>query len=248
MAEHRAEVVNTLNLAKPAAGPTLLTVAEVDALPRVRPRPARAAVGRAPTRRSRAPACPATSSSSRRRSTRCGCATRRSSTATPATTSPANRCPPTWPARLTDAAPAFGEGLATTEYLAAAAARPGLAPARAGRGGRTTWRRSRRRRWPRRASAVRAAPALPQRLLQPRLRRRRTPPPTTPTSGARCSTPTPSSGSASSGGLRRENGEVFAEALLSRGGTVDPMEAYRAFRGRDPEIGPLLARRGLAAD
>jgi peptidyl-dipeptidase Dcp len=48
------------------------------------------------------------------------------------------------------------------------------------------------------------------------------------------------------GGLRRQNGEVFAEALLSRGGAVDPMEAYRAFRGRDPEIAPLLTRRGLA--
>lgn len=47
------------------------------------------------------------------------------------------------------------------------------------------------------------------------------------------------------GGLRRENGDAFRAALLSRGGAVDPMEAYRAFRGRDPEIGPLLARRGL---
>jgi len=47
------------------------------------------------------------------------------------------------------------------------------------------------------------------------------------------------------GGLRRSNGEAFARTLLSRGGAVDPMEAYRAFRGRDPEIGPLLARRGL---
>ena len=47
------------------------------------------------------------------------------------------------------------------------------------------------------------------------------------------------------GGLRRSNGEAFARALLSRGGAVDPTEAYLAFRGRDPEIGPLLARRGL---
>jgi peptidyl-dipeptidase Dcp len=47
------------------------------------------------------------------------------------------------------------------------------------------------------------------------------------------------------GGLRRENGDVFRRALLSRGGAVDPLEAYRAFRGRDPEIGPLLVRRGL---
>ncbi|GAY11328.1 M3 family metallopeptidase [Pseudonocardia sp. N23] len=48
------------------------------------------------------------------------------------------------------------------------------------------------------------------------------------------------------GGLRRENGDAFRKALLSRGGAVEPMEAYRAFRGRDPEIAPLLARRGLA--
>jgi peptidyl-dipeptidase Dcp len=48
------------------------------------------------------------------------------------------------------------------------------------------------------------------------------------------------------GGLRRENGDAFRAGLLSRGGAVDPMEAYRAFRGRDPEIGPLLERRGLA--
>jgi peptidyl-dipeptidase Dcp len=47
------------------------------------------------------------------------------------------------------------------------------------------------------------------------------------------------------GGLCRRNGEVFRDALLARGGSVDPMAAYRAFRGRDPEIGPLLARRGL---
>jgi peptidyl-dipeptidase Dcp len=50
---------------------------------------------------------------------------------------------------------------------------------------------------------------------------------------------------AENGGLRRENGEAFRDALLARGGSVDPMEAYRAFRGRDPDIRPLLARRGL---
>ncbi len=50
---------------------------------------------------------------------------------------------------------------------------------------------------------------------------------------------------ASRGGLRRENGRLFADALLSRGGAVDPMEAYAAFRGRAPQIGPLLERRGL---
>ena len=47
------------------------------------------------------------------------------------------------------------------------------------------------------------------------------------------------------GGMRRENGRAFAGALLSRGGAVDPMQAYAAFRGRAPRIEPLLARRGL---
>jgi peptidyl-dipeptidase Dcp len=47
------------------------------------------------------------------------------------------------------------------------------------------------------------------------------------------------------GGLRRENGEAFRRELLSRGGSVEPMAAYRSFRGRDPHIGPLLVRRGL---
>lgn len=48
------------------------------------------------------------------------------------------------------------------------------------------------------------------------------------------------------GGLRRENGQRFRDELLSRGRTREPMDSYRAFRGRDPEITPLLRRRGLA--
>jgi peptidyl-dipeptidase Dcp len=47
------------------------------------------------------------------------------------------------------------------------------------------------------------------------------------------------------GGLLRANGEHFRRTLLSKGGSVDPMEAFRAFRGRDPRLEPLLARRGL---
>ncbi len=43
----------------------------------------------------------------------------------------------------------------------------------------------------------------------------------------------------------RAAGEVFRRELLSRGGTVDPMEAFVAVRGRAPSTGPLLARRGL---
>ncbi|WP_127818909.1 M3 family metallopeptidase [Microbacterium sp. CPCC 204701] len=48
------------------------------------------------------------------------------------------------------------------------------------------------------------------------------------------------------GGLRRENGNRFRERLLGVGGSKDPLEAYRDFRGRDAEIQPLLERRGLA--
>lgn len=47
------------------------------------------------------------------------------------------------------------------------------------------------------------------------------------------------------GGLTRENGEHFRRELLSRGRSRDPLESYRAFRGRDAEIQPLLERRGL---
>ena len=47
------------------------------------------------------------------------------------------------------------------------------------------------------------------------------------------------------GGLTRENGRRFRERLLGVGGSKDPLEAYRDFRGRDAEIAPLLKRRGL---
>jgi peptidyl-dipeptidase Dcp len=51
-----------------------------------------------------------------------------------------------------------------------------------------------------------------------------------------------------------EAGDPFDPALAARlkviyssGDSADPMVLYRAFRGRDPEIAPLLAQRGLAA-
>jgi peptidyl-dipeptidase Dcp len=49
-----------------------------------------------------------------------------------------------------------------------------------------------------------------------------------------------------SGGLLRENGDHFRSKLLSKGGSVDAMTLYRDFRGGDPDIRPLLVRRGLA--
>jgi len=47
------------------------------------------------------------------------------------------------------------------------------------------------------------------------------------------------------GGLKRENGEHFKNELLGRGGSIDSMQMFRNFRGRDSKIEPLLKRRGL---
>ncbi|QAY61446.1 M3 family peptidase [Microbacterium protaetiae] len=47
------------------------------------------------------------------------------------------------------------------------------------------------------------------------------------------------------GGLTRANGDRFRQRLLGVGGSKDPLEAYRDFRGRDADIAPLLKRRGL---
>lgn len=47
------------------------------------------------------------------------------------------------------------------------------------------------------------------------------------------------------GGLTRANGDHFRQTLLSRGGSAEAMSLFRDFRGRDPQIEPLLERRGL---
>ena len=47
------------------------------------------------------------------------------------------------------------------------------------------------------------------------------------------------------GGMSRENGDHFRETLLSRGGSTDAMTLFRNFRGAEPDIRPLLERRGL---
>jgi len=43
----------------------------------------------------------------------------------------------------------------------------------------------------------------------------------------------------------QKTADRFREYILSKGGTEDPMVLYKKFRGREPEIGPLLERRGL---
>ncbi len=47
------------------------------------------------------------------------------------------------------------------------------------------------------------------------------------------------------GGMTRANGEHFEATVLSQGGSKDAGQLYRDFRGRDPEVGPLLVKRGL---
>ncbi|MCG8455544.1 MAG: M3 family metallopeptidase [Holophagales bacterium] len=43
-----------------------------------------------------------------------------------------------------------------------------------------------------------------------------------------------------------ELARAFREAILAKGNTEPPMDAYRRFRGAEPRIEPLLQRRGLA--
>ena len=43
----------------------------------------------------------------------------------------------------------------------------------------------------------------------------------------------------------QETAQSFRRNILEPNGTLDPVEMYRAFRGRDAEIGPLLENRGL---
>ncbi|MEE2039166.1 M3 family metallopeptidase [Nocardiopsis sp. CT-R113] len=50
---------------------------------------------------------------------------------------------------------------------------------------------------------------------------------------------------AANGGPTRENGDRFRSRVLSVGGSTDVMGAFRGFLGRDPQMGPLLRRRGL---
>ena len=45
--------------------------------------------------------------------------------------------------------------------------------------------------------------------------------------------------------MTRENGDHFRSTLLSRGGAEDAMVIFKEFRGAEPNIQPLLDRRGL---
>ena len=47
------------------------------------------------------------------------------------------------------------------------------------------------------------------------------------------------------GGLTRANGQRLRDMILSRGNTEDYGKMFRAFRGHDPDINPMLKSRGL---
>ncbi len=47
------------------------------------------------------------------------------------------------------------------------------------------------------------------------------------------------------GGLKPENGQRFRDMILSIGNTQDYNKAFKAFRGKDPSIQPMLKKRGI---
>jgi peptidyl-dipeptidase Dcp len=47
------------------------------------------------------------------------------------------------------------------------------------------------------------------------------------------------------GGLTRANGDRFRQMVLSRGNTEDLAQMYKAWRGKDPSVEPMLIDRGL---
>ncbi|HEX3944378.1 MAG TPA: M3 family metallopeptidase [Rhizomicrobium sp.] len=50
------------------------------------------------------------------------------------------------------------------------------------------------------------------------------------------------------GGLTRKNGQRFRDMILSKGHTEDYDTMFRAFYGKDPDVGPMLKHRGLTPD
>jgi oligopeptidase A len=42
-------------------------------------------------------------------------------------------------------------------------------------------------------------------------------------------------------------GQAFREQILARGDSCDPMELFKSFMGREPDLRALLTRSGIAA-
>ncbi len=50
-----------------------------------------------------------------------------------------------------------------------------------------------------------------------------------------------------SGVFNDQTAQRFLDSILSRGGSRDPLEAFIEFRGRKPDIAPLLRQHGMAS-
>ena len=142
------------------------------------------------------------------------------------------------------AARTFNEGFATVEYTASALIDlelhrdphpENLDPDRFEREFLTTYER------PARDRPAPSPGAFPAFVRWRRLCRRDI----TPICGPRCWTPTgsPPSPRRATCSIRRWRARL--KDIYSAGDTRDPMELYRAFRGRDPDIAALLRQRGL---
>ena len=240
-------VTNTCNFPPPAPRrPEPAVVGQRDhALPRVRPRPARAALRRPlPValghRRS-----PATSSSSPARSTRSGPTSPACSRATPCTTRPASRC------RRSGSSSCWRtSGKETYRYAELLSAmlldqawhqtpadelpdRPGRRRGLRARGPRARGRRATRpcrRATARRTSTTSSAAATPR--------------PTTPTCGRRSWTPTRSRGSASRAAWTARPASTSGARCSARAGRSTRWSPTAAFRGGDPDLAHLLRRIG----
>ena len=68
---------------------------------------------------------------------------------------------------------------------------------------------------------------------------------TTATSGPRCSPPTRSRPSRSSGVFDRAVAQRFLDSILSQGGSRKALDAFVDFRGRPPDVNALLRQQGL---
>ena len=187
----------------------------------------------------------ATSSSSRRSSTSTGRSSRRCSRTTRSTTRPARRCRTALVEKIKKAK-TFNQGYVTTEYLAAALLDMAwhTLPPDAPKQDVDAFEKAALERFKRRPAAGPAA--LPHDLLLAHLGRRLL--------GRLLRVPVGEVLDDDAcywfkehGGMTRENGQRFRDMILSRGGTEDVAAMYRAFRGRDPIVEPLLEERGLAA-
>ncbi|MFQ7389254.1 MAG: M3 family metallopeptidase [Escherichia sp.] len=45
--------------------------------------------------------------------------------------------------------------------------------------------------------------------------------------------------------LNRETGQSFLDNILSRGGSEEPMELFKRFRGREPQLDAMLEHYGI---